>query len=156
MSRFRSLAVALAVLAISAGAVAAFTALPDAASGGIDKANEVSGPTVPARPADLPTSVDVQTDTTAQDLPDAAAHGADVSTMATSDDPTTDTNRGADVSKVARDNNGAAAVEEHKPADAGQPDDPGPPDSAAVPEAAPADPGPPADPGQPEEPGRPN
>jgi hypothetical protein len=162
MFRVRSLAVAIAVLALSAGAVAAFTTLPDAAWNGLNKANDVSGQTVPARPDDLPTSVDVQVDTTAQDLPDAAAHGADVSTVATFDDATPDTNRGVDVSEVARDNNGAAAREEHKPADAGpptdagQPDDPGPPDSVELPDAAPEDPGPPADPGQPEEPGRPN
>jgi hypothetical protein len=92
----------------------------------------------------------MQIDTTAQDLPDAAAHGSDLSTVATSDDATPDTNRGADVSAAASDNNGAAAVEEHKPANAGQPEDPGPPDSVDVPEAAPEDPGPPADPGQPE------
>jgi hypothetical protein len=160
MSRARSLAVAIAVLALCAGAVAAFTPLPDAAWNGLNKANGVSVQTVPARPADLPNSV--QVDTTAQDLPDAAAHGADVSTVATSDDATPDTKRGADVSKVARDNRGAAAREEHKPAgagppaDVGRPDDPGPPDSVELPDAAPQNPGPPADPGQPQEPGRPN
>ncbi len=71
-------------------------------------------------------------------------------------DPTPDSNRGADVSTVARDNNRAAAREEHQPADAGPPEDPGPPDSVELPEAAPIDPGTPADPCQPEDPGRPN
>ena len=82
MTRLRSIAVAIAVLALSAGAVAAFTALPDAASPGLNKATEVSGKALPARPAELPTTVDTQLVVTAEDLPDAASHGVDVSTVA--------------------------------------------------------------------------
>jgi len=164
MARVRSLVVAIAVLALSAGAVAAFTTLPDAAWNGLNKANDVSGRTVPARPADVPVSVDVQsTDLSAEDLPDAASHGVDVSTFATSDDPTPDTNRGADVSAAAKDNAGpghrgrqsssqgsacrcrgteGAGVPEGAgaPEDPGQPEDPGAPDGAGKPEGVPAGP----------------
>ena len=77
-------------------------------------------------------------------------------------DPPADTDHGKSVSEVARDNNGAAGVEEHKPADAGKPDsagkpaDPGHPDTVVTPDPAPDDPGPPADPGKRADPGRPN
>jgi hypothetical protein len=152
MSRLRSLAVAIAVLALSAGAVAAFTALPDAAWNGLTKANGVSGQTVPARPADLPGSVGVQsTDLNAEDLPDSASHGLDVSTVATSDDATPDTNRGADVSAAAKDNHGQDVAADHRPADV-PPADAGAPDGAGKPDGA----GQPADPGQPEDPGAPD
>jgi hypothetical protein len=157
MSRVRSLAVAIAVLALSAGAVAAFTNLPDAAWNGLNKANEVSGQTVPARPADVPDSVDVQsTDLSAEDLPDAASHGVDVSTVATSDDPTPDTNRGADVSAAAKDNHGQDVAADHRPADV-PPADAGAPDGAGAPEGAgqPEDPGKPDDPGAPDGAGKP-
>jgi len=152
MSRLRSLAVAISVLALSAGAVAAFTDLPEAAWNGLTKANAVSDQTVPARPADLPGSVDTQsTDLSAEDLPDAANHGVDVSTVATSDDSTPDTNRGADVSAAAKDNHGQDVAADHRPADvppavAGAPDGAGKPDGA----------GQPADPGQPDDPGAPD
>ena len=52
MTRFRSLAIAIDALALSAGAAFAFAALPDAASDGLERATEVSGKTVPARPAE--------------------------------------------------------------------------------------------------------
>lgn len=152
MSRIRSLAVAIAILALSAGAVAAFTTLPDAAWNGLTTANDVSGQTVPARPADVPDSVDVHsTDLSAEDLPDAASHGVDVSTVATSDDPTPDTNRGADVSAAAKDNAGQDIAADHRPANV-PPADAGAPEGAGVPEGA----GAPEDPGQPEDPGAPD
>ena len=152
MSRLRSLAVAIAVLALSAGAVAAFAALPDAAWNGLTKANGVSGQTVPARPADQPGSVGLQsTDVNAEDLPDSASHGEDVSTVATSDDPTPDTNRGADVSAAAKDNHGQGVAADHRPADV-PPADAGAPDGAGKPDGA----GQPAYPGQPEDPGAPD
>jgi hypothetical protein len=145
MTRFRSLGVALVALALSAGAVAAFNTLPDAAWTGLDKANDVSGQTVPARADELSTPAD-QVDLTAQDLPDAASHGVDVSTVANADDPTPDTNRGADVTAVARDNHGQSVAADHVPADAGAPDGAGKPEGAGVPD----------EPGQPDEPGAPD
>ena len=51
MPRFRSVAIAFVALGLSAGSAFAFTALPDAAAGGLDKATQASGKTVPARPA---------------------------------------------------------------------------------------------------------
>lgn len=151
MTRFRAPAIALTALAISTGTAFAFSVLPDAASSGLDNATEKSGRTVPARPAELPTVVDTQIDAATEDLPDAAAHGVDVSTVATSDDPTPDTNRGVDVSTVARDNHGAAARDEHKPAEAGPPDGAGKPEGAGRPD----DPGKPTDTGAPEGAGKP-
>ena len=157
MTRFRAPAIALTALAISAGTAFAFSVLPDAASNGLENATEKSGRTVPARPAELPTVVDTQIDAATEDLPDAAAHGVDVSTVATSDDPTPDTNRGVDVSTVARDNHGAAARDEHKPAEAGPPDGAGKPEGAGKPAGAgqPDDPGKPTDTGAPEGAGKP-
>jgi hypothetical protein len=152
MTRFRAPAIAIAAMAISAGTALAFSALPDAASNGLENASEKSGRTLPARPAELPTAVDTtRLDAAAQDLPDAAAHGVDVSTVATSDDPTPDTNRGADVSAAAKDNNGQQTAAEHRPADAGPPADAGKPAGAGKPEGA----GQPDDPGQPTDPGAP-
>ena len=150
MTRFRAPAIALAAVAISAGTALAFSALPDAASSGIQTATENSGRTIPARPAQLPTSVETRLDLAA-DLPDAASHGVDVSTIATADDPTPDTNRGADVSAVAKDNHGQATAAEHRPADAGKPAGAGKPDGAGQPD----DPGQPADPGPPDGAGKP-
>jgi hypothetical protein len=149
MTRFRAPAIALAAVAISAGTALAFSALPDAASSGIQTASENSGRTIPARPAQLPT-VDTL-DLTTADLPDAASHGVDVSTVATADDPTPDTNRGADVSAAAKDNHGQATAAEHVPADVGKPAGAGKPEGAGQPE----DPGQPADPGPPEGAGKP-
>ena len=152
MTRFRSPAIAIAALAISAGTALAFSALPDAATNGLENAMEKSGRTLPARPVELPTAVDVTQLDAAADLPDAAAHGVDVSTVATSDDPTPDTNRGADVSAAAKDNHGQATAEEHRPADAGVPAGAGKPAGAGQPE----DPGQPTDPGPPEGAGKPD
>jgi hypothetical protein len=145
MTRLRSVAVAIAVLVLSAGAVAAFTTLPDEAWTGLTKAIEVSGKTLPARPAELPTTVDAQLVVTAEDLPEAASHGVDVSTVATSDDPTPDTNRGADVSAVAKDNHGQSVAAEKVPEDTGAPDGAGKPENPGQPE----DPGPPDGAGKP-------
>ena len=148
MTRTRSVVAAIAAVAVSAGAVAAFPALPDASSNGLDKASSAADGPVPARPdgIDVPptgTELDV---VPAADLPEAASHGVDVSTVATGDDPTPDTNRGVDVSAVAKDNHGQAVAAEHKPADAGRPDGAGKPEGA----------GQPAEPGQPEDPGPPD
>lgn len=169
MTRLRAIPIAIAAVAISTGAVFAYKALPEAASTGLDPAAEAAGRDLPTRPDPIPAPVDttvvslddvVAPDTA--DLPDAAEHGAVVSEAAKPVEPPGDSDHGKDVSEVARDNHGAATVEEHKPADAGkpdgagQPDDPGPPDSVDIPDAAPEDPGPPADPGEPEDPGRPN
>lgn len=152
MTRFRAPAIAIAAVAISAGTALAFSALPEAASNGLDNAREKSGRTLPARPVELPTNVNVtQLDAAAEDLPDAAAHGVDVSTVATGDDPTPDTNRGADVSAAAKDNHGQETATEHRPADAGPPAGAGKPEGAGQPE----DPGQPADPGAPEGAGKP-
>ena len=158
MTRFRALAIAIVALAISAGAALAFSALPDAASNGLEIAGEKSGRTLPARPAELPTAVDMTPlDAAAADLPDTAAHGVDVSTVATADDPTPDTNRGADVSAAAKDNHGQETAAEHRPADAGPPVQAGKPAGAGKPEGAgqPDDPGQPTDPGPPEGAGKP-
>jgi hypothetical protein len=149
MARFRSIAIAFVALTLSAGAAFAFTALPEAAGPGLEQATEMSGKTVPARPAELPGAVDIQV--TVEDLPDAAQHGVDVSTVATGDDPTPDTNRGEDVSPVAKDNHGQSTAAEHVPADAGKPDGAGKPEGAGQPE----DPGAPTDPGPPEGAGKP-
>jgi hypothetical protein len=167
MTRLRSLAIAIVVLALSAGAAFAFSNLPDAASDGLGKASQMSGKDLPARPADvppvdLPDAVPQSQTLSAEDLPDAASHGSYVSTVANGDDPTPDTNRGADVSATAKDNHGQATAAEKKPKNAGKPDsagkpdDPGPPDSVDLPDAAPDDPGPAADPGKPADPGNPN
>jgi hypothetical protein len=159
MPRYRSLAIAFVALGLSAGSAFAFTALPDAASKGLETATQASGTTVPARPAspagppaEAP-AVDAEQPADAPaELPDAAQHGADVSTVARGDDLTPDTNHGADVSAVARDNHGQAVAGEHRPADAGPPADHGKPDGAGKPEGA----GTPDDPGKPEDPGAPD
>ena len=154
----RSLAIATTAIALSATAVAAFTALPDAAWNGLTKAQDASGRTLPSRPATLPTATLTQTTTAVSaDLPDAASHGSAVSAVATGDDPTPDTNRGADVSAVAKDNHGQEVAAGHRPSDAGKPADRGAPDGAGKPEGAgkPADPGQPADPGAPDGAGKP-
>jgi hypothetical protein len=152
MRTFRNLPLALVALAVSAGAVFGFSALPSAADPGLDIAGNAADHTVPARPdsIDLPAvapTVDAESDDAkvppdAADLPDSANHGAAVSAVATADDPTPDTNRGADVSAVARDNHGQAEAAANRPDDAGKPDDadkpadPGKPDSAGKPDGA--------------------
>jgi hypothetical protein len=160
MPRYRSIAIAFVALGLSAGSAFAFTALPDAASKGLEQATQASGKTLPARPAspagppaDEAPAVDAEQPADAPaELPDAALHGVDVSTVAKADDLTPDTNHGADVSAVARDNHGQATAADHRPADAGPPADAGKPDGAGKPEGA----GEPEDPGQPDDPGPPD
>jgi hypothetical protein len=168
MTRFSSVLIALVALTLSAGAAIAFSTMPEAASGGLDTASEMSGKDLPARPAEAP-PIDVppvelpdavphsQTQLSAQDLPEAASHGSDVSTVAKGEDPTPDTNRGADVSAAAKDNHGQATAAEKRPENAGPPADPGQPTDAGKPEGAgkPDNPGQPADPGSPDGAGKP-
>lgn len=152
MKLARSLTVAVALVAVSAGLVLAFDPLPDQASAGIDRATEANGKTLPARPASAPgLETLVIRVLGAADAAAAAAHGAAVSAIAAAEDTTPDTNHGADVSAVARDNHGQAVAAERKPADAGPPSDVGKPEGAGQPD----DPGVPADPGAPEDVGRP-
>ena len=139
MSRLKSIPLVIGGLILMAGTVAAFTALPDAAAPGLQKATEAAGKTVPVRavPVDAPAVVApavAPEEAPAADLPDAAAHGSAVSTVATAEDTTPDTNHGADVSVVAKDNHGQATAAEHKPADVGKPDGVGKPEGAGKPE----------------------
>ena len=139
MTRLKSIPLAIGGLVLMAGTVAAFTALPDAAAPGLQKATEAAGKTVPVRavPVDAPLVVApavAPEEAPAVDLPDAAAHGAAVSAVATAEDTTPDTNHGADVSAVAKDNHGQATAAEHKPADVGKPDGVGKPEGAGKPE----------------------
>src|SRR4029450_7985443 len=118
MTQLKSIPLAIGGLVLMAGTVAAFAALPDAATPGLQKATGVSGKTVPVRavPADA-LAVDTRAVETEEapaeaptgDLPDAASHGAAVSDVATAEDPTPDTNRGADASTVSKDNTGQTA-----------------------------------------------
>lgn len=137
MTRLKSVPLAIGGLILAAGTVAAFTALPDAAAPGLQKASDASGKTVPVRdvPADIPPAAPaLEPADGPADLPDAASHGAAVSAAAQAEDTTPDTNHGADVSVVARDNNGQATAAAHKPATAGKPADVGKPDGAGRPE----------------------
>ena len=137
MTRLKSVPLAIGGLILAAGTVAAFTALPDAAAPGLQKASDASGKTVPVRavPADVPPAAPVLEPADAPaDLPDAASHGAAVSAAAQAEDTTPDTNHGADVSVVARDNHGQATAAAHKPATAGKPANVGKPDGAGRPE----------------------
>jgi hypothetical protein len=166
MTRLKSLPVALAAVALSAGAVLGYAALPTASQPGLDRASEAAKRVVPARPvqdAAIPAAVPLVAPA-AEDT-----HGSDVSTVATGDDPTPDSNRGADVSAAARANHGQEVAASHRPEDAGPPEDTGKPDDAGAPEDAgkpegagkpeapgqPDDPGPPAGAGPPEDTGRP-
>ena len=56
MTRLKSIPLAIGAVALAAGTVAAFTALPAAAGPGLQKASDASGKTVPVReaPADVP------------------------------------------------------------------------------------------------------
>lgn len=140
MKRLKSVPLAIGALTLAAGTVAAFSALPDAAGPGLQKASDASGKAVPVRaaPADVPPAAE-PVEAPTLDLPDAASHGAAVSAAARAEDSTPDTNHGADVSVVARDNAGQAAAAAHKPSTAGKPGGAGKPE----------------DPGKPENPGRP-
>ena len=137
MTRLKSVPLAIGGLVLAAGTVAAFTALPDAAGPGLQKASGASGKTVPVRAVadDVPPAAPVFEPADAPaDLPDAASHGVAVSAAAQAEDTTPDTNHGADVSAVARDNHGQATAAANKPATAGKPADVGKPDGAGRPE----------------------
>ena len=134
MHRFRTIPFAVAILALSGGAVLAFSTMPDASAPGLTKATEASGQVVPRRPVNehgqpavVDQTTDESSDTPDADAPDAASHGAAVSAVAKADDTTPDTNHGADVSAVAKDNHGQTVAAGHRPADAGKPADPGKP-----------------------------
>jgi hypothetical protein len=157
MTRLKSLPFAVGALVLSAGAVLAFSALPSAAGPGLATAIDAAGRTVPARDVSVDPPAVVPAVESAEDLPDAASHGAAVSTVATSDDPTPDTNRGADVSAAAKANHGQTVAAGHKSDSAGKPDGAGAPDGAGKPAGAgkPDDPGVPTDPGAPDGAGKP-
>ena len=132
MIRLKSIPFAIAGLVVLAGTAAAFAALPEASTHGIQTATDASGKTVPVRavPADAPTVEAPEVEAPAADpaeAPPAGTHGLAVSTVAKADDTTPDTNHGADVSAVARDNAGQAIAATHRPAGAGKPADPGKP-----------------------------
>lgn len=123
MRRIRGLLIALAVLAISAGAVLAGRALPQAAADGLARAAEASGKTVPVRPAPALTAEDPEEEEAApeseeaEDAEDPDNHGAAVSEAAQGETPDGWRNHGAYVSAVAR---GLA-----------KPGDPAPPEAVA-------------------------
>src|SRR6187551_1800711 len=124
MTRLKSLPVALAAVALSAGAVLGYAALPTASQPGLDRASEAAKRVVPARPvqdAAIPAAVPLVAPA-AEDT-----HGSDVSP---------DSNRGADVSAAARANHGQEVAASHRPEDAGPPEDTGKPDDAGAPEDA--------------------
>jgi hypothetical protein len=152
----RTLPLALALVALSAGAALAFNPLPDEAGPGLQRAIDASGRALPSRPASLPTAVERFVASVAE-AADAAAHGAAVAAAAQAEDTTPDTNHGEDVSAVARDNHGQATAAEHKPAYVGKPDGAGKPEGAGKPDALgiPADPGAPEGAGGPDGVGRP-
>ena len=118
MTRLKSIPLAIGGLVLMAGTVAAFAALPDAATPGLQKATEVSGKTVPVRavPADAP-AVDVPAlepaEAPAVDLPDAASTAP--LSQRRNCRGRTGTNHGADVAAVARDNVGQATATEPSP-----------------------------------------
>jgi hypothetical protein len=132
MSRARGFLVALAVLALSAGVVLAgrpATAPPAAAAGGLERATEASGQTVPAagQAEDQAPDADedADEDEPAEDEPgdeDAAEHpdnhGALVSAAARGETPEAFDNHGQYVKSVATANHGqeaAAAAKQGKP-----------------------------------------
>jgi hypothetical protein len=120
-SRARGFLVALAVLALSAGAVFAArpaTAPPAAAAGGLERASEVSGKTLPAsEQADEQapeTDENVDEEEPAEDAaehPDN--HGALVSAAAQAETPEGFDNHGQYVKTIATDNHGHAVAAEH-------------------------------------------
>ena len=124
MSRMRSVAIALVVLALSAGMAFAGHPTPSAASGGLATAAGASGKTVPVvneAPGLAAEDEDTDEDGANPDHPDN--HGADVSAAAQSDCTGGDhDNHGGCVSAVAKDNNGlATAAENGKPSTPGKP-----------------------------------
>jgi hypothetical protein len=124
LRRARAILVALAALAISAGAVFAARALPAASGPGLERATEASGRIVPVRggleeavtveaPPEEPEIEEPETGEPETDEPpaeesaDAADnHGAAVLEAATGETPDGYRNHGEYVSEVARDNAG--------------------------------------------------
>ncbi len=111
MRRLRGLLIALAVLAISAGAVLAGRVIPQAAGDGLAGAGEASGQTVPVGPDVQPTVDEPDEDTTetedTTENEDTNAehpdnHGAIVSEAAQGETPDGWKNHGEYVSAVAR------------------------------------------------------
>ena len=103
MTRLKSIPLAIGGLVVLAGTAAAFAALPQASTHGINTATDHSGKSVPVRavPADAPAVQAPAVDAPAADPADGpppGTHGLDVSTAAKGDDTTPDTNYGADVS----------------------------------------------------------
>ena len=136
VTRFRALLVAIAVLALSAGAaLAGHSALttPSAAADGLQRAAEAAGKTVPVAgpPAEAPdenTDEDADEDTEAAQPADEAPvdaqtaehpdnHGKAVSEAAQATTPGGFDNHGQYVKTVATDNHGQDVAAEHAPAD---------------------------------------
>jgi hypothetical protein len=162
MTRLPLIGALVAAFALTAGAVAAFSDLPDASSDGIATASAAAGTTVPARDVSAVSGLtlpangsqpapDSKADLTAEADGTNGDHGDAVSAVATAEDPTPDTNRGADVSAVAKDNHGQTVAAGHLPTTTGEPDGAGQPAGAG----RPTDPGVPTDPGLPEGAGKP-
>jgi hypothetical protein len=103
MHRIRSLFVALAALAVTAGLVTAH-AMPAASNGGLDTARQASGKQVPlgvGAGASHDNTTNVAPDTAG--APPAGTHGADVSAAAKAPTPAGDwANHGAYVSSIAQ------------------------------------------------------
>jgi len=136
VTRFRALLVAIAVLALSAGAaLAGHSALttPSAAAEGLQRAAEAAGKTVPVAgpPAEAPdenTDEDADEDTEAAQPAEAAPvdaqaaehpdnHGKAVSEAAQATTPGGFDNHGQYVKTVATDNHGQEVAADHAPAD---------------------------------------
>jgi hypothetical protein len=116
--RLKSLLIALVVLALSAGVAFAARVMPQAANGGLERAAEAAGKTVPvdhtagdesdeeeqAPDAEEETTEETEETTEEETTEDAQAetHGATVSEAAEGDTPEGWANHGAYVSAVAR------------------------------------------------------
>ena len=125
MSRARGLLVALAVLALSAGIALAgrpATAPPAAAAGGLERASDASGKTVPvaALDPDAPAADEDADEATDENEPadtDAAVHpdnhGKVVSEAAQGETPEGFDNHGQYVKTIATDNAGQSTAADH-------------------------------------------
>lgn len=120
MRRLKSLVIALVVLALSAGVAFAARVMPQAASGGLERAAEAAGKTVPVGPPVDESEPEGLVPTEATEEPDALEepvaeeeeavaidgepgdHGAVVSEAAQGETPEGWANHGAYVSAVAR------------------------------------------------------
>jgi hypothetical protein len=132
VTRFRALFVAIAILALSAGAALAgptTPTTPSAAADGLKRAAEAAGKTVPdvGPPAAAPdenTDENTEEAQPAEEAPvDAQAaehpdnHGKAVSEAATATTPDGFDNHGQYVKTIATDNHGQDVAAEHVPAD---------------------------------------